>query len=60
MIILKIDVINRGGDADEHRLRLAESAQMYAGLSRAVSYCLLSLENAALVERATRKADVQI
>ena len=33
---------------------------MYAGLSRAVSYCLLSLEAGMLAERATRAASVQI
>lgn len=53
-------VINEGGDADAHRLRLADSAEMYAGLNRALSYCLLSLEYGTLTERATRKADVQI
>jgi hypothetical protein len=60
MLTFKLKIINEGGDADDHRLRLADSSEMYAGLNRAISYCLLSLEHGTLTERATRKSDVQI
>ena len=60
MISLELKVINEGGAADQHRIRLADAAEMYSGFSRAVSYCLLALEAQTLVERATRVASVQL
>jgi hypothetical protein len=60
VINFEVRVTNRGGAADEHRIRLVDAAEMYAGLSRAISYCLLSLEPGVLVHRATRVSDVQL
>lgn len=60
MIDMPVKITNQGGDADEHRIRLADVAEMYAGFGRAASYCLLSLEAGVLIERATRGANVQV
>ena len=58
--VAKITVTNRGGLADEHQVRLIEASDMYAGLHRAISYCLLSYVHEQLVETATQNAPIQV
>lgn len=60
MIPIPIRITNEGGEADNHRLRLADAGAMYSGLNRSISYCLLSFEAGELIERVTRVSSVQI
>jgi hypothetical protein len=59
-IIIPIKIINRGGEADRHRLRLLDAGDMYVGLHRAMAYVSLSYIYGELVERATWDSEVQI
>ncbi|MBF0355398.1 MAG: hypothetical protein HQL43_09205 [Alphaproteobacteria bacterium] len=57
---IPIKIKNLGGSADRHLMRAADQAEMIAGLQRAISYIILSLTEERLVERVTKKSQVQI
>lgn len=57
---IPITVKNVGGSSERHLMRAADQAEMIGGIQRAVSYIILSLTEERLVERVTKRSQVQI
>lgn len=53
-------IVNEGGFADLHQLRLVDAGEMYTGLHRTISYVGLSYLRGHLVERAYYSSELKI